>query len=59
MLTFDAEVLAGTIEARLGRALRHGDTIAVTLTGLLQPGSGRTPIVGEDLIEIHAPGKRR
>lgn len=57
ILTFAADSLTRAIEARLARAVRHGETVAVTLTGFLQHAFGRKPIVGEDLVVIHAPGK--
>ncbi|MBI1737101.1 MAG: hypothetical protein HYR51_18170 [Candidatus Rokubacteria bacterium] len=59
VLTFDSSQVTRAIEARLGRAVRHDETVAITLTGILHHAYGRKPIVGEDLISIRAPGNGR
>jgi hypothetical protein len=48
------DVIQG-VERALGRSLRDGEIVALTLIGRLKPEFGGHPIVGEALIEIDKP----
>ena len=48
--TVESRELVRSINARLGRSLVDGETVALILTGRLKPEYGGTPIVGEALI---------
>jgi hypothetical protein len=52
LLEFDQRAVVRRIERLLGRPIRHGDVVALTLTGTLSAHAGRTPIVGEDLVIV-------
>jgi len=53
LLTFPADEVSRAIEARIGRPLASGETIALTVTGTLRPEYGKRRITGEDLTVIH------
>jgi hypothetical protein len=55
ILTFDGRTVLQGIERALGRSLRDGEKLALTLTGNLAGEHGGYAIVGEALVEINKP----
>ncbi len=55
VMKVDSFDLAKAIEKVIGRPLRDGETVAVTLSGRLKRENGATPFVGEDLIVVSRP----
>jgi len=58
VMKVDSFDLAKAIEKVIGRPLRDGETVAVTLSGRLKRENGATPFVGEDLIVVSRPNGR-
>jgi hypothetical protein len=55
IVSFDGRTVIQGIERALGRSLRDGEKLALTLTGRLKPEHGGYDIVGEALVEINKP----
>jgi len=54
----DTNEVSKALEQAIGRPLRDGETVAVTVTGQLKREFGGAPIVGEDLVLVYrAKGK--
>jgi hypothetical protein len=58
LMKVDSLELAQAIEQVIGRPLRDGETVAVTLSGRLKREHGGTPFVGEDLVVVSRPVRR-
>jgi hypothetical protein len=52
VLSFDSRPLVAAIKQALGREPRHGEAIALVVTGKLKSTFGSRPIVGEDVVVI-------
>jgi hypothetical protein len=58
LMKVDSLDLARAIEQVIGRRLRDGETLALTLSGRLKREYGGTPFVGEDLVIVSRPAGR-
>ena len=59
LMKVDSLELAKAIEQVVGRPLRDGETVAITISGRLKRENGATPFVGEDLVVVYRPAGRR
>jgi hypothetical protein len=58
LMKVDSLELAKAIEQVVGRPLRDGETVAITISGRLKRENGATPFVGEDLVVVSRPTGR-